>query len=198
MSPKNLEHRSLVVKKVTEHHKKISLVENEYNSCKIITNNTNLARIWQKKNSCKNLARKFFCQILARNTSNQEQFFVKKFTKNDQLGHPGCLSWFVHGKSSMIMDFSTQYFYFHGKSWMATFSYLPISIIYRTSREPPTQNKDIFQLLNALLSVELNVRHYVSNSFCFSSSNGEWSKIGPYPSFLKAVLAIGEARFNFF
>ena len=86
-----------------------------------------------------------------------------------------------------VMDFSTQYFYFHGKSWMATFSYLPISIIYRTSREPPTQNKDIFQLLNALLSVELNVRHYASNSFCFSSSNGEWSKLGPYPSFLKAV-----------
>ena len=42
-----------------------------------------------------------------------------------------------------------------------------ISIIYRTCREPPTQNKDIFQLLNALLSVELNVRHYASNFILF-------------------------------
>ena len=42
-----------------------------------------------------------------------------------------------------------------------------ISIIYRTSREPPTQNKDIFRLLNALLSVELNVRHYASNFILF-------------------------------
>ena len=42
-----------------------------------------------------------------------------------------------------------------------------ISIICRTSREPPTQNKDIFQLLNALLSVELNVRHYASNFILF-------------------------------
>ena len=42
-----------------------------------------------------------------------------------------------------------------------------ISIKYRTSREPPTQNKDIFQLLNALLSVELNVRHYASNFILF-------------------------------
>ena len=32
---------------------------------------------------------------------------------------PGCLSWLVHGKPSMIMDFSTHYFYFHVKSWMA-------------------------------------------------------------------------------
>ena len=33
--------------------------------------------------------------------------------------HPGGLSCLVHGKSSMIMDFSTHCFYFHGKSWMA-------------------------------------------------------------------------------
>ena len=66
-----------------------------------------------------------------------------------------------------------------------------IPIIYRTSREPPTQKKDIFQILNALLSVELNVRHYASNFIFFSSSNGEWSEIGPYLSFLEALLAIG-------
>ena len=42
-----------------------------------------------------------------------------------------------------------------------------ISITYRTSREPPTQYKDIFQLSNALLSVELNVRHYASNFILF-------------------------------
>ena len=42
-----------------------------------------------------------------------------------------------------------------------------ISIIYRTSKERSTQTKDIFQLLNALLSVELNVRHYASNFILF-------------------------------
>ena len=39
-----------------------------------------------------------------------------KFLKHD---YPGCLSRLVHGKSSMIMDFSAYYFDFHGKSWMA-------------------------------------------------------------------------------
>ena len=34
------------------------------------------------------------------------------------------------------------------------------------SREPSTQNKDILQLLNASLPVELNVRHYASNLIC--------------------------------
>ena len=72
-----------------------------------------------------------------------------------------------------------------------------ISVIYRTSREPPTQNKDIFHWLDALLSVELNARHYASKlSFCFSSSNGKW-KIGPYP-FLKAILAIRNGPFQIF
>ena len=51
-----------------------------------------------------------------------------------------------------------------------------------------------------LLRIEGNflVSFCNETSFCFSSSNGEWSKIGPYPSFLKAVLAIGTAPFKFF
>ena len=41
------------------------------------------------------------------------------FVDNRGIDFPGCLSWLVHGKSSMIMEFSTHYIYFHGKSWMA-------------------------------------------------------------------------------
>ena len=73
-----------------------------------------------------------------------------------------------------------------------------ISIIYRTSREPPTQNKAIFNYW--MLCFQLNWMSDIMllTSFCFSSSNGLWSKIRTYPSFLKAVLAIRTARFKFF
>ena len=59
----------------------------------------------------------FLLENLFRVLSHNTDIFQIRFIQPRNL--PGCLSWLLHGKSSMIMNFSTHYFDFHGKSWMA-------------------------------------------------------------------------------